>query len=343
MNTQPRRASAGPADGGRTAANPRPSGERRVAARGRVRQNWQRWRSRRQAPAARCSAREPPSGPPRCWRHGWPGQAFFLDPEQNPQLPVLGRMWGIRNLALAAGMYGASGPSRARWWRLQVAVDALDFAVIVAEWRRGAVPGPAAGLMAGTALLATGSGRCPPEPRLHSPLRREQGAGSDLARPRRLGRTRDDEAVPRSSSPAGDWRRIRCGSHGGRRRGRCGRFDEQIGEQLERSVIGGHSFGGRVASLVAAETAPAGLVLLSYPLHRPGHPEELRVEHWPEDRLPGAPAVGRPRPVRARGASARGGGDAPKRRAAYLPGPTSRPHVGRGRCRGADRRVRRRR
>jgi predicted alpha/beta-hydrolase family hydrolase len=22
-------------------------------------------------------------------------------------------------------------------------------------------------------------------------------------------------------------------------------------------------------------------VLLSYPLHRPGHPEQLRVEHWP--------------------------------------------------------------
>ncbi len=56
---------------------------------------------------------------------------------------------------------------------------------------------------------------------------------------------------------------------------------EQVGEQLARSVIGGHSFGGRVASLVAAETVPAGLVLLSYPLHRPGHPEERRVEHWP--------------------------------------------------------------
>jgi predicted alpha/beta-hydrolase family hydrolase len=56
---------------------------------------------------------------------------------------------------------------------------------------------------------------------------------------------------------------------------------EQIGEALPASVIGGHSYGGRVASMVAAETAPAGLVLLSYPLHRPGHPEQLRVEHWP--------------------------------------------------------------
>jgi uncharacterized protein len=55
---------------------------------------------------------------------------------------------------------------------------------------------------------------------------------------------------------------------------------EQVGPDLPAAVIGGHSFGGRVASLVAAETPPAGLVLLSYPLHRPGHPDELRVEHW---------------------------------------------------------------
>ena len=61
---------------------------------------------------------------------------------------------------------------------------------------------------------------------------------------------------------------------------------EQVGEGLATAVIGGHSFGGRVASLVAAETPPAGLVLLSYPLHRPGHPEELRIEHWPRIECP---------------------------------------------------------
>jgi hypothetical protein len=86
------------------------------------------------------------------------GRAFFLDPEENPQLPVIGRMWGIRNLSLAAGMYGATGPSRSQWWRLQQAIDALDFLVIVAEWRRGALPAQAAGLMAGTALAATALG-----------------------------------------------------------------------------------------------------------------------------------------------------------------------------------------
>jgi hypothetical protein len=86
------------------------------------------------------------------------GRAFFLDPDENPQLPVIGRMWGIRNLSLAAGMYGASGTSRAQWWRLQPVVDALDFLAIAAEWRRGAVSTPAAVLMGGTALGATALG-----------------------------------------------------------------------------------------------------------------------------------------------------------------------------------------
>jgi predicted alpha/beta-hydrolase family hydrolase len=57
-------------------------------------------------------------------------------------------------------------------------------------------------------------------------------------------------------------------------------------------VIGGQSYGGRVASLLAAsDDADAstwrGLVLLCYPLHRPGAPDSgLRVEHWSALRLP---------------------------------------------------------
>jgi predicted alpha/beta-hydrolase family hydrolase len=47
-------------------------------------------------------------------------------------------------------------------------------------------------------------------------------------------------------------------------------------------VIGGQSFGGRVASLIAAEQQVAGLVLLCYPLHPPGRTErwQERSEHW---------------------------------------------------------------
>ncbi len=47
------------------------------------------------------------------------------------------------------------------------------------------------------------------------------------------------------------------------------------------SIAGGHSYGGRVASMTALDVPYAALILLSYPLHRPGHPEDLRTEHWP--------------------------------------------------------------
>jgi predicted alpha/beta-hydrolase family hydrolase len=46
--------------------------------------------------------------------------------------------------------------------------------------------------------------------------------------------------------------------------------------------VGGRSMGGRMCSLAVAEGMPAaGLVLVSYPLHPPGKPDKLRVEHFP--------------------------------------------------------------
>jgi len=65
-------------------------------------------------------------------------------------------------------------------------------------------------------------------------------------------------------------------------------FLAAIGADPAAVVPGGHSFGGRVASIAAAELAeagsgPAALVLLSYPLHRPGRPDTWveRTAHWP--------------------------------------------------------------
>lgn len=55
------------------------------------------------------------------------------------------------------------------------------------------------------------------------------------------------------------------------------------------TIVGGHSFGGRVASLATAEDAGyAALVLFSYPLHPPGQPErtEARIAHWPRIECP---------------------------------------------------------
>ncbi|HEY8631987.1 MAG TPA: alpha/beta family hydrolase [Candidatus Limnocylindrales bacterium] len=55
-------------------------------------------------------------------------------------------------------------------------------------------------------------------------------------------------------------------------------------------AVGGQSYGGRVASLAAAEpdTDYAALVLFSYPLHAPGAPAKAaeRTAHWPAIRCP---------------------------------------------------------
>jgi hypothetical protein len=50
------------------------------------------------------------------------------------------------------------------------------------------------------------------------------------------------------------------------------------------TIAGGHSYGGRVASLAAAAGAGyGGLVLFSFPLHPPGQPNrtDARIAHFP--------------------------------------------------------------
>jgi hypothetical protein len=52
--------------------------------------------------------------------------------------------------------------------------------------------------------------------------------------------------------------------------------------------LGGHSYGGRQASILASEQPQitAGLLLLSYPLHPPRKPAQLRTEHFPGLKTP---------------------------------------------------------
>ena len=53
--------------------------------------------------------------------------------------------------------------------------------------------------------------------------------------------------------------------------------------------LAGQSYGGRQSSMVAAEDSAIadGLLLLSYPLHPPGKPAQLRTEHFSSLRIPG--------------------------------------------------------
>jgi uncharacterized protein len=51
-----------------------------------------------------------------------------------------------------------------------------------------------------------------------------------------------------------------------------------------RLFLGGHSYGGRQATMLAAEDASVAdsLLLLSYPLHPPQKPQQLRTVHFPK-------------------------------------------------------------
>ncbi len=53
-------------------------------------------------------------------------------------------------------------------------------------------------------------------------------------------------------------------------------------------IAGGHSYGGRLTSMVAAAGAAPidALALSSYPLHPPGKPDRLRTDHFGDIRVP---------------------------------------------------------
>ena len=62
-----------------------------------------------------------------------------------------------------------------------------------------------------------------------------------------------------------------------------------LDDRAEGPVIaGGHSYGGRLTSMVVAEQpgSVTELTLFSYPLHPPGKPERLRTEHFPAISVP---------------------------------------------------------
>ena len=84
--------------------------------------------------------------------------------------------------------------------------------------------------------------------------------------------------------------------HGPPQRGSAERDQQGLRRAVEsirqmgpgRAFLGGHSYGGRQATLLAA-SAPGlvdGLLLLSYPLHPPKRPTELRTAHFPKLEMP---------------------------------------------------------
>jgi len=68
-----------------------------------------------------------------------------------------------------------------------------------------------------------------------------------------------------------------------------GAVRDHVAGKAGRLYVGGKSMGGRIATQVAA-ASPAmaidGLVLLGYPLHPPGRPDQLRDKHLAQVRRP---------------------------------------------------------
>ena len=65
------------------------------------------------------------------------------------------------------------------------------------------------------------------------------------------------------------------------------RYAADLGCAPAEIAFGGRSMGGRICSMAIAEGLPAAaVVLLSYPLHPPGKPDSLRVEHFPSIDVP---------------------------------------------------------
>jgi predicted alpha/beta-hydrolase family hydrolase len=56
----------------------------------------------------------------------------------------------------------------------------------------------------------------------------------------------------------------------------------------KRVFLGGHSYGGRQATMLCASepNLVSGLVLFSYPLHPPAKPGQLRTKHFPDLKTP---------------------------------------------------------
>jgi hypothetical protein len=79
------------------------------------------------------------------------GRLFGLDPEGNPQLPYVGRLFGARDVALGAGTLRSPRKQKDLWLTATLACDVADTAAGVIAGARGQLPVSAAALVSATA------------------------------------------------------------------------------------------------------------------------------------------------------------------------------------------------
>src|ERR1044071_2127892 len=85
------------------------------------------------------------------------GRMFGLDPEGNPQLPYVGRLFGARDVALGAGALRSSRKNKDAWLTAGLACDAADVAAGVLAGARGQLPLVSAAVVSATAAAFPGA------------------------------------------------------------------------------------------------------------------------------------------------------------------------------------------
>jgi hypothetical protein len=86
------------------------------------------------------------------------GRLFGLDPEGNPQLPYVGRLFGARDVALGAGALRSPRKQKEAWLTAGLACDVADVAAGVLAGARGQLPFASAALVSATAAAFAGAG-----------------------------------------------------------------------------------------------------------------------------------------------------------------------------------------
>jgi len=82
------------------------------------------------------------------------GRTFGLNAAANPQSPYLARLFGVRDLALAAGYMGAAPPARRHWLMVGIACDLADVAAGVIGTRAGYLSKTSGAMVTGAAVGA---------------------------------------------------------------------------------------------------------------------------------------------------------------------------------------------
>src|ERR1700728_2503768 len=85
------------------------------------------------------------------------GKAFGLSTKDNHEAVFLGRLFGIRDLALGIGQTVSSGEANALWWQLGIVCDLGDAIAAFKMFKAGG-PKVASVLAGATALSAVGLG-----------------------------------------------------------------------------------------------------------------------------------------------------------------------------------------